>query len=464
MMLHCNNFFRRRARMHRLYLQNYVSIFVLMIIIVSFGISHCMAIELAHHEQHQEESLSNDTNNNMARGEFDISTRNTQQHLVNDGSHVQLRGRKLYANKSNTNGAKLKQKHIQSKNNDDTNNKQRRMQPGRRGDPTPVDTNSDGAGNTNNESVSTAAGESTGYGDYAAFMNPKQATTTTSPGEGGGGSAVAPPGPAPATNNEASNPYSTNSYGYGGSSGSSGSAPTSTNTAGTGSNSYGTSGSSYGSGSTYGTSSYGTRSYGASSGTSTYGASSGTSTYGSGSTSSYGGGSSYSSAWGAGTSGSSSSPWGSSSTGTSGSKFFHGPSVKLSLLPTIFLSMLITFTGMLITAHRMEHHPEGNFANCCRVLLHTVNCIYKVIYNLYHCRLGDIPQVVFASELEEDEYTEEEIERMRLRPGIERALDVEHRKALRKVGIEMNKIKITTNTTNNNKKKGGVQSSGNIQR
>ena len=432
-----------------------------MIIIVSFGISHCMAIELAHHEQHQEESLSNDTNNNMARGEFDISTRNTQQHLVNDGSHVQLRGRKLYANKSNTNanGAKLKQKHIQAKRK--SNNKQRMMQPGRRGDPTPVDTNSDGAGNTNNENASTAGG---GYGDYAAFMNPKQATTTTTPREGGG-SAVAPPGPAPATNNEASNPYSTNSYGYGGSSGSSGSASTSTNTAGTGSNSYGTSGSSYGSGSTYGTSSYGTRSYGASSGTSTYGASSGTSTYGSGSTSSYGGGSSYSSAWGAGTSGSSSSPWGSSSTGTSGSKIFHGPSVKLSLLPTIFLSMLITFTGMLVTAHRMEHHPEGNFANCCRVLLHTVNCIYKVIYNLYHCRLGDIPQVVFASELEEDEYTEEEIGRMRLRPGIERALDVEHRKALRKVGIEMNKIKITTNTTNNNnKKKGGVQGSGNIQR
>ena len=99
---------------------------------------------------------------------------------------------------------------------------------------------------------------------------------------------------------------------------------------------------------------------------------------------------------------------------------------------------------MLITAHRMENDPEGNFANCCRVLLHTVNCIYKVIFNLYHCRLGDIPQVVFASEFEEDEYTEEEIEQMRLRPGIERALDVEHRKALRKVGIEMNKIKVTT--------------------
>ena len=46
---------------------------------------------------------------------------------------------------------------------------------------------------------------------------------------------------------------------------------------------------------------------------------------------------------------------------------------------------------------------------------------------------------------------------MRLRPGIERALDVEHRKALRKVGIEMNKIKVT-------KKKGSVQSAGSIQR
>ena len=70
-----------------------------------------------------------------------------------------------------------------------------------------------------------------------------------------------------------------------------------------------------------------------------------------------------------------------------------------------------------------------------------VNCISKVIYNLYHCRLVDIPQVVFASELEEDEYTDEDIKRMRLRPRIERALEVEHRKALRKAGIEMGKIR-----------------------
>jgi len=62
-----------------------------------------------------------------------------------------------------------------------------------------------------------------------------------------------------------------------------------------------------------------------------------------------------------------------------------------------------------------------------------------VLYNLYHCRLSDIPAVVCASEYDDDgdeemmNYTEEELERMKLRPGIERALDVEHRKSLKKV-------------------------------
>jgi len=98
---------------------------------------------------------------------------------------------------------------------------------------------------------------------------------------------------------------------------------------------------------------------------------------------------------------------------------------------------------MLLTAHSLEHHPEGTFANCCRVSLHTVSCVYSIIYNLYHCRLGEIPGIICggSSELDEDEYTEEELERMNLRPGIERALDIEHRKALRKVGVEMNMIK-----------------------
>ena len=141
---------------------------------------------------------------------------------------------------------------------------------------------------------------------------------------------------------------------------------------------------------------------------------------------------------------SSSSPyeWGSSSRSSS-LPSFKMPELQLSIIPAIFLIIFITVIGMLVTAYQMEHSPEGTFANCCRVSLTTVSCIYRVIFNLYHCRLGEIPQVVFASEFEnDDELTDEEMERMKLRPGIERALDVEHRKALRRVGIEMNKIKL----------------------
>jgi hypothetical protein len=133
--------------------------------------------------------------------------------------------------------------------------------------------------------------------------------------------------------------------------------------------------------------------------------------------------------------------WGAASSSTF-KPSFNMPQLQLSLIPAIFLILFVTVTGMLITAYQMEHAPEGTFANCCRVSLTTVSCIYKVVYNLYHCRLGEIPQVVFASEFDDDELTDEELERMKLRPGIERALDVEHRKALRKVGIEMNKIKV----------------------
>ena len=199
--------------------------------------------------------------------------------------------------------------------------------------------------------------------------------------------------------------------------------------------------------------SYGSSTAGTSSGTSntyeSYGASpsSSSSAYGASSprssSSSYYGGSSYSSTWGAGsasssTSSSSSHQWGSNS--LRGGKGFQP--VKIDLFKAIFFLLLICTTGMLLTAHSMEHHPEGTFANCCRVSLHTVNCVYSIIFNLYHCRLGELPGIICGgSELEEDEYTEEELERMTLRPGIEGALDREHRKALRKVGVEMNMIK-----------------------
>ena len=135
--------------------------------------------------------------------------------------------------------------------------------------------------------------------------------------------------------------------------------------------------------------------------------------------------------------------------------------MKIGLFKAIFFLLLICTTGMLLTAHSLEHHPEGTFANCCRVSLHTVNCVYRVMFNLYHCRLGELPGIICGgSELEEDEYTEEELERMTLRPGIERALDTEHRKALRKVGVEMNMIK----PKNGSGKSKGVQNGASISR
>jgi hypothetical protein len=46
-----------------------------------------------------------------------------------------------------------------------------------------------------------------------------------------------------------------------------------------------------------------------------------------------------------------------------------------------------------------------------------------------------------------EDYTDEEMERMKVRPGIERALDVEHSKVLRRVGIDMGKsLKTRSNT------------------
>ncbi len=235
------------------------------------------------------------------------------------------------------------------------------------------------------------------------------------------------------------------------------------------SSTYGTYGSYNGAatGSSSGTSGGNTRGYGTSGNTNngygSYGSSSygDTSAYGSSSSSSSpGSSSSYSSRWGGtgSTATSSSRQWGTYSNNNRGG---HHNAVKIDLFKGIFFLLLISTGGMLLTAHSMENDPEGTFANCCRVSLHTVNCVFSIIYNLYHCRLGEIPAIICgANNLEEDEYTDEELERMNLRPGIERALDVEHRKALRKVGVEMNMIKTNSKNGSNSKKNGASVGSG----
>lgn len=217
----------------------------------------------------------------------------------------------------------------------------------------------------------------------------------------------------------------------------------------TGSSAYGSYGSSPSSPSSPAYGSYGSAAGSSNTNSAAYG-SAGSSSGSYGSTSAYGGaasprsssygGSSYSSTWGTGSASSASNRWGSNTNNFRGGKGLHP--VKIDLFKAIFFLLLISATGMLLTAHSMERHPEGTFANCCRVSLQSVICVYSIIYNLYHCRLGELPGIICGgTELEEDEYTEEELERMNLRPGIERALDTEHRKALRKVGVDMNMIK-----------------------
>eukprot|EP00521_Asterionellopsis_glacialis_P000094 CAMPEP_0195251296 /NCGR_PEP_ID=MMETSP0706-20130129/3202_1 /TAXON_ID=33640 /ORGANISM="Asterionellopsis glacialis, Strain CCMP134" /LENGTH=211 /DNA_ID=CAMNT_0040303413 /DNA_START=1 /DNA_END=636 /DNA_ORIENTATION=+ len=157
------------------------------------------------------------------------------------------------------------------------------------------------------------------------------------------------------------------------------------------------------------------------------------------SSSSYGG---YgSSSYGGGSYGGSSS---SGSWGGSKGSLKHKVSIPMwgiILGATAFI--IATAGGMIYTAYQFERKPESMYANFCRLSINTVSCTYMVLYNLYHCRLSEVQAILMPDE-EGDEYTDEEIERMKLRPGIAKALEREHNKAFRKndarSSIELKKI------------------------
>lgn len=106
----------------------------------------------------------------------------------------------------------------------------------------------------------------------------------------------------------------------------------------------------------------------------------------------------------------------------------------------LFAATLFIIGGMILTAQQFVNNPEGNYANCCRLILNIFTCIGKMVYNLYHCRLSEIPQVVCYMD-DEDEIDEEELEKMKPRPGIERALEMEHKKAMQSMEVEMQALK-----------------------
>ena len=179
------------------------------------------------------------------------------------------------------------------------------------------------------------------------------------------------------------------------------------------------------------------------------------SSYGSSSssTSSGVGGSPYSSSYGSGSYGSGTSSYGSGGLSSASSTTIHTntnmqiPTITISIIPAILLLLFITTSAMIITAYQIEHTPEGTFANCCRVSHHTINSVYKLLYNIYHCRLGNIPEILHPHD-DDTDYTDEELERMGPRPGIEQSLEREHHRAMKKVGIEM-----SSKNSNEHKKK-----------
>lgn len=118
----------------------------------------------------------------------------------------------------------------------------------------------------------------------------------------------------------------------------------------------------------------------------------------------------------------------------------HSDALHVPLAWVILIALGTYCVSTLGTAYQFEHKPEGNFANFCRLCLNTLDCIWKLIYNLYHCRLNEIPTVVCATD-DEDDYTEQELLTMKLRPGIGRALEVEHQKSMKKTAQQIKSMK-----------------------
>jgi hypothetical protein len=133
------------------------------------------------------------------------------------------------------------------------------------------------------------------------------------------------------------------------------------------------------------------------------------------------------------------------------------------MIPLAWVILLIITSvaiGMLITANEFISNTEGNIANFCRLSVNTLDCIWKIIYNCYKCQLSEIPNVVWSGGVDDNEesYTEQELQRMKCRPGIERALEVEHQRSMNKLRNEFKKKK--TEMGNKIAKKVGVVERG----
>ena len=105
--------------------------------------------------------------------------------------------------------------------------------------------------------------------------------------------------------------------------------------------------------------------------------------------------------------------------------------VSVPLLPAVLVAIVILYCGMVCTAFMYQARPRSTFTNCCRLTVNCIRSVFAIASNLYYCRLGDIPPIVCAMD-DEGDLTDEELARMKPRPGIEKALQIEHQKAILK--------------------------------
>jgi hypothetical protein len=111
------------------------------------------------------------------------------------------------------------------------------------------------------------------------------------------------------------------------------------------------------------------------------------------------------------------------------SAFIAKMNVNVPLIPVLLIAGSLLYFAMVFTAFMYQVHPESMFTNCCRISINTSRTAYLIGFNLYHCRLGDIPPIVCAMD-DEDDLDDEEIARMKPRAGIDKALEIEHKKTM----------------------------------
>ena len=117
--------------------------------------------------------------------------------------------------------------------------------------------------------------------------------------------------------------------------------------------------------------------------------------------------------------------------------FMNKVNVDVPLVPAMIVAAVLMYCGMVCTAFMYQARPESTFTNCCRLSVNCIRSAYGIVFNLYHCRLGDIPPIVCAME-DDDDLDNAELERMKPRPGIVKALHIEHQKALSRVEVANN--------------------------